>query len=159
MIVERIDPPKTRRKFIHEWDEIGYLYWKGAYWIHIRQSRLQATRFIERLKTLIDLHDPNEEALLGAMGQALFAEFHRDLVGEIKYTERVVRMVVKCIEIMPDPDYDWEDVRNKMEILACLYSENGQNGKALRLAKRIGVLCRKHSVSFDETALRKTILS
>lgn len=153
------DPPPTRRRFVHAWDEIDYLYDKGVYWLTIRHSRRRALKYIERLKTLLNRHDRERKALLGAMARALVAAYDGDLPCEIRHTERSVEMIQRAVTEVPSCRWDWEDVRTEMEILAALYSENGENRKALHYLKGIRTICRKHGVDFDEADLRRLILS
>ncbi len=152
---------RNRRKFIHVWDEIEYLYWKIRYWLHMRSRRSGAKPFVIRLRKLLLLHDPQHEALLGVRCWAVPAEYELNLPEEIRFTKKGVDQLILLLgELWPDmPDYDWEDVRNELEILALLYAEDDQEEAAMKVLCQCRDICRERGIPFDEDDLRNRVLA
>ena len=156
-----LNPLPNRRKFVHAWDEIDYLYMKAAYWAHHRDQRRRAVRFLPRLKRLISRNDPKHEALLGLECMALIADVEGDLDCEIEWTKRLINRIQHGFKIMSKKQLgrSWADVRDELEILSCLYVENGQMDRAMATVKKCEILCKKHKIPFDAEAERKYLRS
>ena len=152
--------PRTRRSFVHAWDEIDYLEHKAAYWLHVRHSRSRAKRFVERLRAMIEATDPNHEVILGAQVRALIADYDGDLEGEIRHTSYEVNLLRRLCEIDVDRRggrVDWTNVRDAMQLLALLYSENGQNDMAMKTLRSCQRLCKPRGIPFDARNLKRRI--
>jgi hypothetical protein len=152
--------PPTRRRFSTPWDCIKYNLDKLEYWLDCRKDRARAKVYANRLRALLAKHDPDEEALLGSLGRAAIASFDREYDEEIHYAEQGIQRLIKVSQWgIACPGYDWSDVVDWMSILALLYSENGDNKKALAVAQRCKKLADKHGVDYDLNADRQLILS
>jgi hypothetical protein len=156
-----LEPPPTRRKFIHAWDEIEYLYAKAAYWAHHRDMPKKAERFLPRLKRLVSRHDRNHEAILGVECMALISDLDGDLEREIYWSEFLINMLRKALKKISTKELgrNWGDVRDQMEILACLHSEAGRMDRALATVRKCDGLCKAHNIPFDADAERAYLRS
>jgi hypothetical protein len=147
----------VRRKFANEWDEIGYLYDRLLFWLYQRQDMRQARRYAKRLPRLLQSADPKHQAILGEECWSLIYEAQGDLQKAIECRENEVRLIRRLQEISRDAtyrdfvleDYDLEALRDRLDLLAVLYHDDGNLGKALQILEESRRLCAEHKVKFD----------
>jgi hypothetical protein len=150
-------PPPDRRKFANDWDEIGYLYDKLLFWLYARAESKKARRYAERLARRLAQADPHHEAIFAAECWSLVHEAKGDLPEGIKHRENEIRLIRKLqaaahgksYERIALQGYGYEDLSDRLDLLAALYGANGdleQAVSALQASKR---LCEEHGLPFD----------
>ena len=89
----------------------------------------------------------------------MLADYEQNLPEEIRLTKKAVEQLINLLgKEWPDmPGYDWEDVRNELEILALLYSEDDQEDSAMGVLRECRDICRERGIPFDEDDLRNRI--
>src|SRR5207244_1002464 len=92
-------PPRQRRWFADDWDEIGYLYDNLLYWLFERENRERAHPYAERLKRLLPKADPDHEAILGAAYWSLVYEAEGDFRKAIEHRKNEIRLIHRLHEI------------------------------------------------------------
>jgi tetratricopeptide (TPR) repeat protein len=160
----RTDPPPDRRKFADERDEIEYLYYKLLYWLYEREDRSRARAFAERLARLLSSASPGHHAILPEECWSLICEAKEDLRGAIEHRENEVRLLKRLHQISGKSDqqgdvlrlYGYDDLSDRLDLLAVLYHDSGQLDKAIRTLLESRRLCAKHGIRFDgEDMLRE----
>jgi tetratricopeptide (TPR) repeat protein len=150
-------PPPDRRKFTDEWDEIGYLYDKLLYWLYERADVAKARTFAERLEPLLHKVAAEHEGIFGEECWSLLYEAMGDLPKAIQHRENEVRLIRRLHEISRNTkhadlifeQYGYEDLSDRLDLLAILYHDHGNLDKALRTLHESKQLCKKHGVKFD----------
>ena len=150
-------PPPDRRKFADERDQIDYLYHKLLYWLYEREDRVRARAFAESLGQLLSRSSPGCDAILPEECSSLICEAKGDLAGAIEHRENEVRLIKRLHEISrgtPQQDtvfrlYGYDDLSDRLDLLAVLYYNNGNLDKALSTIHESKRLCEKHGVKFD----------
>jgi hypothetical protein len=147
----REQAPPTKRKFRSAWDQIDYLYHKMLYWFYDRADRRHARRFASRLKRLVAKADPHHETILGMSCRALIAELAGDLRRAIQYREREIRFIEQVLRpgSPPLPDMGFDDVSDRMDLLAILHWNLGDAAKAAEILEESKRYCAKHHIRFD----------
>ena len=93
MLLHAHSPPKTRRAFSNEWDELDYLCKKIRYWLYLEKRSDIARRYLNRLDRTLKALPKNSVAILREEGLALLYE----LRGE---TTKAIHRRRKEIELM-----------------------------------------------------------
>ena len=153
----KVKPPPDRRKFAHEWDEIGYLYDKLLYWLYQRADGAKARPFAERLELLLPRAAPDHEAIFGEECWSLICETKGDLPKAIKYRENEVRLIRRLHELSRNAphaelvlnDYGYDDLSDRLDLLATLYHDSGNLDKAMSILQESKRLCEAHGMKFD----------
>ncbi len=148
---------RTQRKFHGAWDEIGYLRVKILDWFYDRGNRRKALPFCARLEALLERTPDTHEAILGEECWSLIREVQGDLAGAIAYREREIELIKRLHRISvntPGRDfalrgYGYSDLSDRLDLLAILYHDAGDLGKAIRILKDSRRLCRRHGIRFD----------
>jgi hypothetical protein len=153
----RSKPPPLRRKFANEWEEIGYLYDRLLYWLYRRADPGKARPYADRVERLLGKVDPGHDAIFGEECRSLARETKRDYPGAIEHREKEIRLIRRLHKIahgMPYEkamldDYGYDDLSDRLDLLATLYHAAGDLAKALKLLKESKKLCDRHGVPFD----------
>lgn len=148
---------RTQRKFHGEWDEIGYLRVKILDWFYGQGNRRRAIPFCDRLQALLEKTPDAHEAILGEECWSLICEVRGDLAGAIAYREREIELTKRLLRISaksPHRDYicrdhDYPDLSDRLDLLAILYHDAGDLGKAIQILQDSRRLCRRHGIPFD----------
>ena len=150
-------PPPDRRRFATAWDEIGYLYDKLLYWLYKRGDPTRARRYARRLERLVSSADPRQEAIFGQECRSLVCEALGDHCKAIEYRENEIRLIRKLHSISGDARshgsalkaYGWEDLSDRLDLLAILYHDSGALQKAIAALRESKQLCKSHGLKFD----------
>ena len=150
-------PPPVRRRFVNEWDEIGYLYDKLLYWLYQREDAVKARPYAGRLQRLLPNADPDHEAILGEECWSLVYETEGNYVGAIKHREneiRLIRRLHELVRIAPNAaaaieGYDYADLSDRLDLLAMLYHDVGHLDNAVATLKESQKLCEEQGLDFD----------
>jgi hypothetical protein len=150
-------PPPQRRKFANDWDEIQYLYDKLLYWLYQREVPAKARPFAERLERLLARADPDHEAIFGQECRSLVHETKGDLRRAIEHRENEVRLIRRLHEISRGTPgeqaalrgYGYDDLSDRLDLLAVLYHDSGSLDKALNTLRQSQRLCQSHGIPFD----------
>lgn len=153
----KVNAPPDRRKFVTEWDEIGYLYDKLLYWLYQRQQVERALPYAERLERLLPTADPRHEAIRGEECWSLVCETKGDLQMAIEHRHneiRLIRRLHKGLRDSPDKKvilkaYSYSDLSDRLDLLAVLFHDSGDLDRALSTLRESRLLCKKHGVPFD----------
>jgi hypothetical protein len=153
----KVKPPKGRRKFANTWDEVGYLYDKLLYWLYQRAGAEKARPFADRLELLLPKVTPEHEAVFGQECWSLLYEAKGNLSKAIMHRENEIRLIQTLHEICrnrPHEDlvlkqYGYDDLSDRLDLLAVLYHDNGNLDKALSTLHASKRLCKKHGLKFD----------
>jgi tetratricopeptide (TPR) repeat protein len=150
-------PPPARRKFASRWDEIEYLYHKLLYWLYEREDARRARRYADRLEQLLRPADPHQEAILGEECRSLVHESRGELRKAIEHREKEIRLIRRLHDVSRDApfeeamlgDYGYDDLSDRLDLLAVLYHDSGDLERAIRTLQESKRLCEQHGVTFD----------
>ena len=153
----KVKPPPDRRKFANEWDQIEYLYDKLLYWLYQREDAAKARPYADRLERLLSKADPKQEAILGQECRSLVYETKGDLPKAIKHRENEICLIRRLHELSRNArhehaaliDYGFDDLSDRLDLLATLYHAAGQLDKAIATLKESKRLCEKEGIAFD----------
>ena len=148
---------QTRRKFQGVWDEIDYLYIKILHWFYERGDRRKALPYSDRLEALLEKTPDAHGAIFGEECWSLICEVRGDLTAAIAYREREIELTKRLIRSAvnsPNRAYilqnrDYSDLSDRLDLLAILYHDAGDLGKAIQILKDSRRLCRRHKIPFD----------
>src|SRR5262245_54257834 len=130
----KVNPPRDRRKFVGQWDEISYLHDKLLYWLYQREDGGKARRYANRLEKLLPLADPDHESILGEECWSLVYESKKDRPTAIEHRENEIRLIRRLHALSLTESqrevvlkaYGYEDLSDRFDLLATLYHDNGQ---------------------------------
>ena len=150
-------PPRDRRKFANVWDEIGYLYDKLLYWLYQREDAGKAHFYAERLERLLSKADPDHEAIFGEECRSLVSEAKGNLRKAIEHREKEIRLIRRLHELSRKApyekvaltDYGYDDLSDRLDLLATLYHDSGELEKAIKTLQESKGLCEAHGIKFD----------
>jgi tetratricopeptide (TPR) repeat protein len=157
-------PPPVRRKFAGMWDEIGYLHDRLLYWLYGRADPRKARPHAERLARLLPRAAPDHDAILGEECWSLVYETRGDLRKAIEHRENEIRLIRRLHDVSrgaPNEEdmlegYGYDDLSDRLDLLATLYHDNGQLGRAIDILGESKKLCASHRFKFDgEDLLRE----
>jgi tetratricopeptide (TPR) repeat protein len=146
-----------RHKFANEWDQIGYLYDRLLYWLYERQDARKARRYADRLERLLPKADPDHQAILGEECWSLVYETKADLRKAIEHRKNEIRLIRRLHDISRNApyedlvlkDYGYDDLSDRLDLLAILYHDAGHLDKALTTLQDSKRLCDRHGIKFD----------
>jgi len=158
--------PPDRHVFKTSWDEISYVYDKVLYWLYERESKARARPFAARLTRLLSEADPRQESILGQECRSLICESNNDLPGAIKHRKNEIRLIRRLREISigtPTEEYvlngyGYDDLSDRLDLLAVLYHDNGDLDKAIATLHESKQLCHEHGIDFDGADLLRDYL-
>jgi tetratricopeptide (TPR) repeat protein len=158
--------PRNQRKFSGLWDEIEYLHGKILFWLYEYNNKNNANRFRLRLENLLRKADPEHESILGAECWSLCFELRGQLGKAIEHREREIGSIQKLISIsIGTPTerfaleaYDFSDLSDRYDLLAILYHDAGELGKAIEFLKKSKAICSSHGIRFLGSRLLKDYL-
>jgi hypothetical protein len=140
-----------------EWDAIGSLYQKLLHWLYKRADQRKASLCAQRLKPLLTKADPRHESIFGEECWSLVHEANGDLEraivsreNEISLIRRLRRLSVgKPYEKAALKGYGWDDLADRLDLLATLYHKKGDLDKAIDVLLESKKACERHGVRFD----------
>lgn len=158
--------PAVRRQFANAWDEINYLRDKVLFWLYQREQPEKALPFAKRLQQLLDRADAKQEAILGQECRSLAFEAIGDFAKAIEHRQQEINYIRKLQEISrgtPGEDYALKgygsaDLSDRLDLLAVLYRDNGELGKAITTLRESRMICEKHGIEFDGADLLEEYL-
>jgi hypothetical protein len=153
----KTEPPPQRRKFAGARDEMDYLYHKLLYWLYERQDRARARAFGERLARLLSQVSPAHDAIFPEECRSLICEAREDLRGAISHRATEIRLINRLHDTArhtPQEEdlfrlYGYEDLRDRLDLLATLYHDSGALDQALAALRESKQLCEEHGIRFD----------
>lgn len=159
----KVKPPPGRRKSAGRWDEIEYLYGKLLYWLYQAEDRSKARRYAGRLAPLLRKASPEHDAILAEECWSLVYEARGDLPKAITHRENETRLIRTLHEACRNTavrdvalqGYDYDDLSDRLDLLAVLYHDNGDLGRAIAVLEQSKQLCEAHGIAFDGEDLLK----
>jgi hypothetical protein len=159
--------PPTRRTFRTAWDEISYLYDKLLYWFYDREDSARALPFAKRLERLLKKAPDADTAIMTAECRSLIAELRGDLRGAIRHRENEVRLIKRLHQISRNtPSWEriarhmgYSDLSDRLDLLAILYHDAGDLGRAIATLRESKALCARHDILFDGQDLLEEYLN
>jgi len=156
-----------RRKFGGAWDEIGYLYDKLLYWFYGRENPRRARPFADRLEKLLRKADPEHDSIFGEECWSLIYELKGNLSKAIRYRENEIRLMKRGHALSrgtPAEEFilrccGYDDLSDRLDLLAMLYHQNGDLDKAIRILEESKQLCKGHGIEFDGADLLSDYLT
>jgi hypothetical protein len=153
----KTEPPPQRRKFAGARDEMDYLYHKLLYWLYERQDRARARAFGKRLARLLSRVSPAHDAIFPEECRSLICEASEDLQGAIAHRASEIRLIKRLHETSrhtPQEEevfglYGYDDLRDRLDLLATLYHDSGAVDQALAVLGESKQLCEEQGVAFD----------
>jgi hypothetical protein len=163
----RTEAPPTRRKFADTWDEIDYLYHKTLYWLYERARPAKALRFARRLEQLLESAPGAEGAIQSEECRSLICEAKGDLGGAVRHRENEIRLIRRLHKLSRDSSswdyvkqrYGDEELSDRLDLLATLYHDRGDLGRAIRALEDSKQLCEAHGLAFDGQDLLEEYLA
>lgn len=156
-------PPPGRRKFADVSEEMQYLYDKLLYWLYQRQDARRGRRFSDRLARVLVKANPEPESIFSAECRSLVHEAKGDLAKAIEHRVEGIRRIRQLHDIPQDTPqkeyifrlYGYDDLSDRLDLLAVLYHDSGQLDKALATLVESKRLCKQHGIPFDGEDLMK----
>ncbi len=150
-------PPPVRRKFASQRDEMEYLYHKLLYWLYERNDSARARAFGRRLARLLSKASPGHDAIFPEECRSLICEAKEDLPRAIEHRENEVRLIKRLHEISRNSCqkqdvfrlYGFDDLSDRLDLLAILYHDNGNLDKAIAVLHESKRLCETQGIKFD----------
>lgn len=150
-------PLPDRRTFAGAWEEISYLRDKLLYWLYQRADTGKARRYAQRMERLLSRAAPDHDAVLGEECWALVYETKGDLGAAIQARENEVRQIRRLHELSHGAsyeaialkDYGYDDLSDRLDLLAGLYHDNGEFDKAITTLRESRKLCQEHGLEFN----------
>jgi hypothetical protein len=154
-------PPLDRHEFANEWDEIGYLYDKLLYWLYQRADAGKARPYAERLERLLAKADPDHDAIFGEECWSLVNEATGNLRKAIQHRKKAISLIRKLHRMASGKPYEhialkgygYDDLSDRMGLLAMLYHDSGDLDNAIGTLEESKQLCKKHGIKFDSEAI------
>lgn len=152
-----IKPPKSRRRFKSDLDELDYLSEKIGYWLHVRGNEVVARRFTSRFAELLRR---NRRRLSGSivvhLYSALLHDLRGDLRSEIREREEAIRLI-RRLHSLAEPEalvgYGFDDLVDELIILAAVYFDAGRIDDAAATSEDAVRTARAHGIAIDEREL------
>ncbi|MBI3468626.1 MAG: hypothetical protein HY000_36960 [Planctomycetes bacterium] len=160
----KANAPTGRRKFVDEWDEIGYLYDKLLFWLYQRQDKGKARSYADRLEPLLRKAAPDHQAIRGEECWSLIYESRGNLRKAVQHRENEIRLIHRLHEAAHDSPhsevllrgYGFADLSDRLDLLATLYHDSGDLDRAIETLDESRRLCDAHGIDFDgEDLLRE----
>jgi hypothetical protein len=148
-----------KRKSVDASGEVGRLYDRVVDWLYERQNSQHARGYARRLRRMVEESDPKAESIFTQECLSLAHEAEGDLEQAIRHRENEIRLIFRLHEFAQGQDathadflfgqYSYEDLRDRLHLLAALYHASGKLDKAIRILQESKVLCEKHGIEFD----------
>jgi hypothetical protein len=153
--------PPDRHEFANEWDEIDYLYDKLLYWLYRRADAEKARAFAERLERVLPKADPDHDAIFGEECRSLVNEAKGNLGEAIKNRKREISLIRQLRRVSRGKPYEhialkgygYDDLSDRLILLATLYHDSGALDKAIATLQEAKPLCEKHGIRFEGKGL------
>jgi len=164
-------PPKTRRKFVSDWDELSYLYDKIIFWFYGRQRRAYVRhRFCRNFEQLLKKLCPEPSAIKGEECRALLCEVREEWERAAEHRENEIRLIKRlqqAAEKETDESlknillqgYDMSDLSDRMDLLSIAYRHAGEPDRAVKMLHESRRLCNENGLEFDGQDILDDILS
>jgi hypothetical protein len=127
-------------------------------WLYEDQNPVRARPVADRLEDLLARASDDEVgAIFAEECRSLISEARGDLQDAIKHRQNEIRRILHLHEISRSTEsenfvftqYDYEDLRDRLYILASLYHENGDLERAIETLKTSRQLCLQRGLEFD----------
>jgi hypothetical protein len=147
-------------------NQIDRLYDKLVDGLYIHQEISQVKQYAPRLKQLIKQWDSRAESIFAQECLSLAYEAEGDSEQAILHRVNEIRLIRRLHELAQGQDaahadfllkqYSYEDLSVRLDLLAILYHESGDLGKAISTLQESKQLCRDHRIKFEgEEILRE----
>ena len=161
----KVKSPPIRYKFANEWDELEYLYHQLLYWLYEREDASKARRYADRLEQLLPNADPDHQAIFGEECWSLVYETKGNLRKAIEHRKNEIRLIRRLHDISRNApyedlilrDYGYDDLSDRLDLLAVLYQKNGQLDQAMDTLIESKRLCQEHGIKFDGADILREI--
>jgi tetratricopeptide (TPR) repeat protein len=144
---------KTARKTV----DMDQLYNDLLTWLYERRNVRRARVAANRMAKLLAQFNPAPESIFVEECRSLVYEARGDLAKAIKHRKNEIRLIRRLHKLAVKTEhadyifgqYDYDDLRERLDILAMLYREKGDLDKAIRTLKESRRFCRDHGIKFD----------
>ncbi len=141
----------------HGREEPDYLYHKVLLWFYEHGDRRRTRPFAERLAKAIEQNPAYRGTIFAEECWSLIFESRGDLDKAIKYRRQEIEKIRRLHEITLDTPqrasilkhYDFQDLADRLDLLALLYQEQGNLAKAREVLHESRALARRHRFPFD----------
>jgi plasmid stabilization system protein ParE len=146
--------------------EVSRLYDKLVYWLYERADPRHARSYADRLEQLLPSLGPETESIFAEECRSLVHEGRGHLAKAIKHRRQEIRLIRRLHQLVrttPGAEfalrqYSYADLRDRLELLAMLYHDSGQMGKAIDALRESKRLCERHGLRFAaEQMLREYV--
>lgn len=147
-----MSPPRTRRKFSSDFDELSYLAQKLQYWIYERGKPSVARRFCKRFESILKRYRSEwNESIALQQHLALLYDAKDNLRREIVHQEQLVALLKRLWNLggRVGP-YDEKWLYMEMVILGTLYYDYGKYAMAQQCIREARQFAIEHGIEFDK---------
>ena len=143
------------------WEQISQMYDRLVYWLYERQDADRARSYADRLEKTLARNETEAGAIFAEECRSLIYEARGDGKQAIKHREKEIALIRRLHararntlnERYVFRQYSYADLRDRLEVLAMLYREQGDVDKAVATLQRAKHFCKKHRVSFTAEAI------
>jgi hypothetical protein len=137
------------------------LYDQLVYCLYDRQSSGRARPYANLLETCLAKSGDSVGAIFAEECRSLIDEAQGDLEGAIRHRTKEIDLIKHLHQIAhgtPDEataleEYDYDDLRDRLVLLAMLYHDSGRLDKAIETLVAARELCEARGIEFDEEDL------
>jgi tetratricopeptide (TPR) repeat protein len=143
--------------------DLGKVYDRLVGCLYERQNAARARRYAKRLKQLVKAFDPNAESAYAQECLSLTFEAEGDREQAIRHRKNEIALIRRLHELAHGPDaahtdyilgqYSYADLRDRLELLAMLYHDNGDINNAINMLEEAKELSLDHGIPFDSEDL------
>jgi len=138
-------------------EQLDHLYHKVLYWLYERARPTQARVYADRLDKALARAPTDRDSIFAAECRSLISEANGDLTEAIVHREKEIQLIRRLHAITQNSPqkksilkiYGYDDLSDRIDLLATLYHERGDLAKALTAVRESRDLCRRHGVPFD----------
>lgn len=145
------------------WGEIRDFYHRLLSHLYKNEDTRRARLVANRLEPLLATADPNGEAIFGEECRSLIHEARGNLRQAIKHRQNEIRLIRRLHEISRDKTYEqvatqgytYDDLADRLNLLAALYHDSGSIGQAIRTLEQSRQFCAEHGIRFGASDVLK----
>jgi hypothetical protein len=148
-------------KVASPWGAIRDLYHRLLSHLYKSEDTRRARLVANRLEPLLATADPNGEAIFGEECRSLIHEARRNFRQAIKHRKNEIRLIRKLHGISRDKPYEqvatqgytYDDLADRLNLLAALYHDSGSFGQALKTLEQSRLFCAEHAIEFGASEM------
>jgi hypothetical protein len=144
-------------KTAHKTVDMDQLHNDLLTWLYERRNARRTRVVANRMAKVLAQFNPAPESIFVEECRSLVCEARGDLAKAIKHRKNEIRLIRRLHKLSVNTkhedfvfgQYDYDDLRERLDILEMLYREKGDLDKAVRTLKESRRFCRKHGIKFD----------